>query len=68
MSTNISCNNANINSKTSVTYLCVTVGQYMSGIAMGSAMFGKINTKAKFLYRKGRLVNSKLRQILASAY
>jgi len=63
----ISCNSNNIKAQSSVKYLGVTMDQNMNSETMGSSVAKKINTRLKFLYRKGLYFGYRERKMLVSA-
>jgi len=63
----VSCNDVDINAKSSVKYLGVTLDQDMSGTTMGTSVIKKVNSKIKFLYRKRVFFGVKERKMLCSA-
>ena len=63
----ISCNNINIEAKSSVKYLGVVLDQNMRGETMGGNIVKKVNSVLKFLYRKSSFLNFRNRKLLCSA-
>ena len=63
----ISCNGVDISAKDKVKYLGVTIDQDMSGSSMGNFVVQNVNSKIKFLYRKGSLLGFKKKEMLYSA-
>ena len=63
----ITCNNVNLEAKSSVKYLGVTLDQDMTGETMGSSVVKKINSVIKFLYRKSSFLKFRNRKLLCSA-
>ena len=63
----IVCNDVNIESKTSVKYLGVHLDQSLSGEVIGCKVIKKVNSRLKFLYRKGKYFNTYCKKLLASA-
>ena len=63
----ISCNNVDICSKSQVKYLGITIDHDMSGTTMGTSVIRNINSKIKFLYRKGSYFGFKEKKMLCSA-
>ena len=56
---NIVCNGNVIESKSTVTYLGITLDQSISGGAIASNVLSKTSNKLKFLYRNARRFNIK---------
>ena len=64
---NITCDNVEIEAKSSVKYLGLTMDQDMTGTTMGNSVIKKINGIMKFLYRKGKFLKMRNRKLLCSA-
>ena len=64
---NIVCNGIVIESKSTVTYLGVTLDQSLSGDIIASGGLFKTSNKLKFLYRNARKFNMKTKQLLVSS-
>jgi len=64
---NISCNDVQLESKSSVKYLGATIDQNMSGKSMGTNIVQKVNSGLKFLYRKKDFLNLKYRKLLCAS-
>ena len=64
---NIVCNGNVIESKSTVTYLGVTLDQSLSGDVMASDVLFKTSNKLKFLYRNARKFNMKTKKLLVSS-
>ena len=64
---NIVCNGIAIESKSTVTYLGVTLDQSLSGDVIASDVLFKTSNKLKFLYRNARKFNMKTKNILVSS-
>ena len=63
----ISCNNIEIDAKSSVKYLGVTLDHDMTGKPMGGNVVRTINSVLRFLYRKSSFYNFRNRKLLCSA-
>jgi len=63
----ISCNNVEIEAKSSVKYLGVVLDQDMTGSTMGNNVVKKINSVLKFLHRKSSFLKFSNRKLLCSA-
>ena len=63
----ITCNNKQIHSTDSVTYLGAELDQSLSGEAMGSKIIKKASSRLRYLYRKGKYLTSHAKKLLASA-
>ena len=63
---NIVCNGIAIESKSTVTYLGVTLDQSLSGDVIASDVLFKTSNKLKFLCRNARKFNMKSKQLLVS--
>ena len=64
---NIVCNGIVIESKSTVTYLGVTLYQSLSGDVIASGGLFKTSNKLKFLYRNARKFNMKTTKLLVSS-
>ena len=64
---NVICNGNVIESKSNVTYLGVTVHQFLSGEIIASNILYKSSNKLKFLYRNAGKFNLETKQLLISA-
>ena len=63
----LSCNNVEIEAKSSVKYLGVVLDQDMTGKTMGGNVVRKVNSVLKFLYRKSSFLKFRNRKLLCSA-
>ena len=63
----ISCNNVEIEAKSSVKYLGVVLDQDMTGSTMGNNVVKKVNSVLKFLHRKSDFLKFSNRKLLCSA-
>ena len=63
----ISCNNVEIEAKSSVKYLGVVLDQVMTGKTMGGNVVRNVNSVLKFLYRKSSFLKFRNRKLLCSA-
>ena len=63
----ISCNNVEIEAKSSVKYLGVVLDQDMTGKTMGGNVVRKVNSVLKFLYRKSSFLKFRNRKLLCYA-
>ena len=63
----ITCNNIDIEAKSTVKYLGVALDQDMTGKTMGTSVVKKINSVLKFLYRKSSFFKFRNRKLLCSA-
>ena len=64
---NVICNGNVIESKSNVTYLGVTLDQFLSGEIIASNILYKSSNKLKFLYRNAGKFNLKKKKLLISA-
>ena len=64
---NIVCNGNVTESKSTVTYLSVTLDQSLSGDVIASDVLSKTSNKLTFLYRNARKVNKKTKTLLVSS-
>ena len=64
---NVICNGNVIESKSNVTYLGVTLDQFLSGEIIASNILYKSSNKLKFLYRNARKFNLETKNLLISA-
>ena len=63
----ISCNNVEIEAKSSVKYLGVVLDQDMTGKIIGGNVVRKVNSVLKFLYHKSSFLKFRNRKLLCSA-
>ena len=64
---NVICNGNVIESKSNVTYLGVTLDQFLSGEIIASNILYKSSNKLKFLYRNAGKFNLETKKLLISA-
>ena len=64
---NIVCNNTQIASKTSVTYLGAEIDDRLTGELMASKILKKCNARLKFLFRKSKFLTKSSKRLLASS-
>ena len=62
-----SCNEVNIEAKTSVKYLGASIDNCMSVDLMVLNIIQKASCKLKFLYRNAKFLNSNIKKLLVSA-
>ena len=65
---NIVCNGNVTESKSTITYLGVTLDQSLSGDVIASDVLFKTSNKLKFLYRNARKFNMKTKKLLVSSF
>lgn len=63
----IVCNDTQIASKSSVTYLGAEIDSCLNGELMASKILKKCNARLKFLYRKSKLLTKSSKRLLASS-
>ena len=63
----VSCNGVNIEAKTSVKYLGVSIDNCMSGDLMALNIIQKASCRLKFLYRNATFLSSNIKKLLVSA-
>ena len=66
-SLNIKCNQVNIESKAEVKYLGCTIDNHLSGEAICSKIFKRVNGCIKFMYRKNASLGTNERKLLCTS-
>ena len=61
---NVSCNEVNITSTSSVKYLGAIMDQCLSGESIATSVINKANSRLKFLYRKSKFLTMHTRKLL----
>ena len=63
----VQCNGTNVNSTSCVKYLGAKLDSNLSGESMSQDVLKKVNTRLKFLYRKGNCLDLSSRRLLANS-
>ena len=63
----VTCNENEIETKNTVTYLGITLDQTLTGYSIAEKLLNKSACKLKFLYRNTRQFDSKIKKLLVSA-